>query len=171
MAVYPFFHRLANAAVSTLAYLVKTIWPHPLVVFYPYREAIPAWQWLGSAGLLAAASAAALWYGQKYRYLVCGWFWYLITLLPVIGLVQVGAQAMADRYTYIPLIGIFIAGVWLVHATVSRLAADSGGGLRGGRTPAAVRCVILAADRVLDRQRAPVSTCGHAQCRQLGGPQ
>lgn len=115
MAVYPIFHRLANALVSYATYLVKTIWPHPLVVFYPYRDSISAWQWLASAGLLAALTTAVLVYGRKKRYLICGWLWYLVTLLPVIGLVQVGAQSMADRYTYIPLIGIFIMAVWVLH--------------------------------------------------------
>jgi len=125
MAIYPFLHRLANAAVSYAAYLVKTIWPHPLVVFYPYRETIAVWTWLGAAGLLGAATTAVLVYGQKQRYLVCGWFWYLVTLLPVIGLVQVGAQAMADRYTYIPLIGIFIMVVWTLHAAALRLRLNT----------------------------------------------
>ena len=121
MTVYPLFHRLANAAVSTIAYLVKTIWPHPLVVFYPYRDAIAVWQWIGAVALLAAVTTVVLIMGRKKRYLVCGWFWYLVTLLPVIGVVQVGAQAMADRYTYIPLIGIFIMVVWGLHDALRRV--------------------------------------------------
>ncbi len=115
MAVYPFLHRLANASISYVAYLVKTVWPHALVAFYPYRDTIAAWQWLGAVGLLVAATAAAVAVGGKRRYVVCGWLWYLVTLLPVIGLVQVGAQAMADRYTYIPLMGFFIMVVWALH--------------------------------------------------------
>ena len=126
MNVYPFTHRLANAVVSYAAYIVKTIWPHPLVVFYPYRESIAAWQWLGAIGLLAAATTAVVVYGRQRRYLICGWLWYLVTLLPVIGIVQVGAQAMADRYTYIPLIGIFIMAVWALHETTVSLRLKSG---------------------------------------------
>ncbi len=121
MTVYPLFHRLANASVSTIAYLAKTIWPHPLVVFYPYRETIAIWQWMGAGALLAAVTVAVLMVGSKMRYLICGWLWYLITLLPVIGVVQVGAQAMADRYTYIPLIGIFIMVVWGLHEALQQV--------------------------------------------------
>jgi tetratricopeptide (TPR) repeat protein len=121
MAIYPFFHRLANASVSVVAYLVKTVWPYPLIVFYPYRATIPAWQWLGSAGLLAAATVAATYYSRNRQYLISGWLWYLGTLVPVIGIVQVGAQAMADRYTYIPLVGIFIMAVWGLHEATLRL--------------------------------------------------
>ena len=104
--------RLLNALVSYVAYLGKTVWPERLIIFYPYPAERPLWQAALAAVFLIAVTAAAIWAWRKRPYLAVGWFWYLGTLVPVIGLVQVGAQAMADRYTYIPLIGIFIAVVW-----------------------------------------------------------
>jgi tetratricopeptide (TPR) repeat protein len=94
-----------------VAYLTKAIFPLNLAVFYPYRtqSALVA---LAAAGLLLAVTVCVCRRPQTQPYLVVGWFWYLGTLVPVIGLVQVGAQAMADRYTYVPLIGTFIAAVW-----------------------------------------------------------
>ncbi len=109
----PFWHRLSNAIVAYVGYLWKTIWPLNLVVFYPHPEAsLPAWQVLAAAVFLASVTALVLWHRDRRPYLVTGWFWYLGTLVPVIGLVQVGVQAMADRYTYIPLIGISILAAW-----------------------------------------------------------
>ncbi len=104
--------RLANALVSYVAYLGKMVWPERLMIFYPFPTERPWWQAALAAAFLIAVTGAAVWWWRKRPYLAVGWFWYLGTLVPVIGLVQVGAQAMADRYTYIPLIGIFIAVVW-----------------------------------------------------------
>ncbi len=85
------------------------LWPLNLSVFYPFSGGSLAWWQIAGAGLfLAGVSALVLRWGRKFPYLPMGWFWYLGTLVPVIGLVQVGEQAMADRYTYIPLIGVFI---------------------------------------------------------------
>jgi Flp pilus assembly protein TadD len=110
--IVPLSQRLPNAVVAYSAYLWKMIWPSDLAVFYP----LPArWSWgwvIGSAALLAAISALALRARQRSPWLAVGWLWYLGTLVPVIGLVQVGVQAMADRYTYVPLIGLFIAVAW-----------------------------------------------------------
>jgi tetratricopeptide (TPR) repeat protein len=108
-----FSARLSNAAVSYVRYLGKIFWPHPLTVLYPYTPDLPALSVAASGLLLAALTAAALYLGRKLRYLPVGWFWFLGTLVPMIGIVQVGWQAYADRYTYIPCIGIFIAVVWL----------------------------------------------------------
>ena len=105
--------RVSNAAVSYVRYLGKIFWPHPLAVLYPYTPDLPALSVAASCLLLAAITAAALYLGRKRRYLPVGWFWFLGTLVPMIGIVQVGWQAYADRYTYIPCIGIFIALVWL----------------------------------------------------------
>jgi tetratricopeptide (TPR) repeat protein len=105
--------RAANAAVSYARYLGKIFWPHPLAALYPYTTDLPAAAVAASCLLLAAITAAALYFGRKRRYLPVGWFWFLGTLVPTIGIVQVGWQAYADRYTYIPCIGIFIALVWL----------------------------------------------------------
>jgi tetratricopeptide (TPR) repeat protein len=104
-------NRIANSVVSYAEYIIKMIWPLRLAVFYPFRS-LEAWEVLASTAMLAALSISAILLGRKRRYLLVGWLWYMITLVPVIGLVQVGAQAMADRYTYIPLIGLFIAAVW-----------------------------------------------------------
>jgi len=104
--------RISNALVSYASYVGKAIWPQKLAVFYPYPDAIPAWQPIGAALLIAGTCCLALQYSKRYPYIAVGLFWYLGTLVPVIGLVQVGPQAMADRYTYIPLIGLFIIVAW-----------------------------------------------------------
>ncbi len=110
----PIGQRVANAVVSYVAYLVKTLYPARLSVFYPHPEdTLPLWQVAGALALLVLKTALAVWSWRKRPYLTVGWLWYMITLLPVIGLVQVGLQGMADRYTYVPLIGIFIAAAWL----------------------------------------------------------
>jgi tetratricopeptide (TPR) repeat protein len=101
--------RLANAVVSYVEYLLKLFWPVNLAVFYPLPERI---SWTGatsSAGLLVVISGLACWQIRRRPYLAVGWFWFLGTLVPVIGIVQVGDQALADRYTYFPLIGLLIA--------------------------------------------------------------
>lgn len=104
--------RISNALVSYVRYIGKAIWPQKLSVFYPYPDSIPAWQPIGAALLIAGACCLAVQYSKRYPYIAVGLFWYLGTLVPVIGLVQVGPQAIADRYTYIPLIGIFIIVAW-----------------------------------------------------------
>jgi protein O-mannosyl-transferase len=107
--------RLGNAIVAYLAYLEKTAYPVNLAVFYPHPDFELAWTSVALAGLvLAAVSIAAILLIRRYPFLFVGWFWYLGTLVPMIGLVQVGVQQMADRYTYFPLIGIFLAVTWLV---------------------------------------------------------
>jgi len=105
--------RTANALVSYVTYVLKAIWPINLAVFYPHPgNSLPVWQILGAALLIASACILAVRASKKYPYIAVGLFWYLGTLVPVIGLVQVGEQAMADRYTYIPLIGLFILLAW-----------------------------------------------------------
>ena len=105
--------RIANALVSYVNYVLKMFWPGKLAVFYPHPEnTLPVWKVFGAALLLAGSCFAALKAAKKYPYIAVGLFWYLVTLVPVIGLVQVGEQAMADRYTYIPLIGLFIIVTW-----------------------------------------------------------
>jgi tetratricopeptide (TPR) repeat protein len=109
----PLGARLANAAVSYVVYLGKALWPAHLVVFYQHpRTILPWWQIGGALLILGLLSALAVWQARRRPYLLVGWLWYLGTLVPVIGLVQVGGQAMADRYTYVPLIGIFIGAAW-----------------------------------------------------------
>jgi tetratricopeptide (TPR) repeat protein len=105
--------RIANAFVSYASYVVKAIWPHKLTILYPHPgNSLPLWQAFGAILLVAVTSFLAIRSFKKYPYIAVGLFWYLGTLVPVIGLVQVGSQAMADRYTYIPLIGLFIIVSW-----------------------------------------------------------
>src|SRR5664280_1850754 len=110
----PFIDRILNAIVSYVAYLIKIFWPVNLAVFYPYEQFLPSWQVFGAASILLAISIAVIYAIKKAPFLFVGWFWYLGTLVPVIGLMQVGKQAMADRYTYLPSIGIGIMIVWSI---------------------------------------------------------
>jgi tetratricopeptide (TPR) repeat protein len=158
--------RLANAPVACGTYIIKTFWPDPLVVFYPYNFNLPLWQVAMAVAGLAAVTALVVWQLRRRPYLAVGWFWFLGTLVPVIGLVQVGAQAMADRYTYVPLTGVFIMIAWgaadLFGARPSRAVAGpaSAGGGRPWRAwvlgPAAG--VALAACAVLTAMQLPYWT-------------
>jgi tetratricopeptide (TPR) repeat protein len=112
---YPFGIRLANAVVSVVRYLEKTLWPKSLAVFYPHPGGTLSAAAVAAAALLVVAvTLAAVRAAPRRPYALAGWGWYLVTLSPVLGLVQVGYQAMADRYTYIPLTGLFVAAVWTV---------------------------------------------------------
>ncbi|OQB53031.1 MAG: TPR repeat-containing protein YrrB [Deltaproteobacteria bacterium ADurb.Bin151] len=104
--------RIGNAFVSYIAYIGKMIWPSNLAIFYPHPLGVILWQVLGSVLLLAAITLAVFWKLRRFPYLATGWLWYLGTLVPVIGIVQAGSQAMADRYTYVSLIGLFMIAAW-----------------------------------------------------------
>jgi tetratricopeptide (TPR) repeat protein len=104
--------RLGNSLIGYGAYLRKMLWPDDLAPCYPLHPWRPL-DLLAPAAALVLISILALWWARRHPALLVGWLWYLGTLVPVIGLVQVGAQAYADRFTYIPLIGLFVAGVWL----------------------------------------------------------
>ncbi len=105
--------RLAHAAVAYLWYAVKMVWPAHLGIIYLHPVVPPpAWQTLAGAGFLLAGTIAALRWGSRRPFLLTGWLWYAVTLLPVIGLVQVGNQAVADRYSYLTLIGLFVMIAW-----------------------------------------------------------
>lgn len=109
----PLNFRIANAVVSYINYIVKTIYPSGLASFYPHPGySLLMWQPIVSFFILAGLSAGIIYMARRRRYLVVGWLWYIGSLIPVIGLVQVGLQAMADRYTYLPSIGIFIMVAW-----------------------------------------------------------
>ena len=109
----PLKYRLANALVSYAAYISKMVWPTRLAVFYPHPfSKLPIWQVVASALVLLIVSVAVLWFARHRKHLTVGWLWYLGILVPVIGLVQVGSQAMADRYAYLPFIGLFIMIAW-----------------------------------------------------------
>lgn len=115
----PWPARVSNAVWSYVAYLGQAVWPAGLAVFYPHPEgSLPLGRVIGAGVALAAVTAALLTWRDRLRPQLVGWLWYLGTLVPVIGLVQVGTQAMADRYAYVPLVGVFVgvawAGAWLV---------------------------------------------------------
>ncbi len=114
LGIYPVKVRIANAVVSYVTYMEKMFWPQSLSVFYPYPEYLPLWQTVAAGLFLLIFSAVIFKAGARFLYLPVGWLWYVGTLLPVIGLVQVAGHAMADRYTYIPLIGLFILIAWAV---------------------------------------------------------
>src|SRR5207247_1432388 len=121
----PIALRLSNALVSYAKYLLLTFWPNDLAIYYPFAG-IPAWQIIGAAFLLIGTTAFCLSQRKIRPYLIVGWLWFLGTLVPVIGLVQVGGQIMADRYFYIPSIGLFIAVVFgLADITRSLRVAPS----------------------------------------------
>lgn len=118
LATYPLRGRAWNAVLAYARYVGKTLWPSGLEFFYPY----PPHEFLEAGGreprlvaaltLLLALTAAAIAIGRRHRYVLVGWLWFVGTLVPVIGLVQVGKQALADRYTYVPLLGLFIIAAW-----------------------------------------------------------
>jgi tetratricopeptide (TPR) repeat protein len=112
--------RLQNVFVSYVRYIGKAFWPTRLVPLYPRPvSSLPAWQVLGSAALLLIVSALVIRWRDR-RYLAVGWFWFLGTLIPMIGIVTVGEQAMADRYAYLPYIGLFVAVVWALGEAASK---------------------------------------------------
>jgi tetratricopeptide (TPR) repeat protein len=126
-AELPLPWRIANALTAYVAYARKTLWPSDLAVFYPHPGLIhPAlsatdWAWaIGAAALLLLATLAAVLMAPRRPYVIVGWLWYLGTLVPVIGLVQVGEQALADRYAYVPTVGLYLAAAWGLSDLVSR---------------------------------------------------
>lgn len=113
--------RLLNAVVACAKYVVMLFYPVNLGVGYSYREVFPWWQISGALLMLAGITAFCVWQRKDRKYLLMGWLWFLGTLVPVIGIVQVGAQSMADRYTYVPYFGLFIMLVWGASELFSRL--------------------------------------------------
>ena len=117
--LYPIETRLANALISYASYIGKTFWPFDLA-FYTYQRMIPIWKLSGAGLLLIGLSVMSVMAARRRPYVLVGWLWYVGALVPVIGLVQVGDQPMADRYTYIPLIGLFILIAWGTSDMVKR---------------------------------------------------
>jgi tetratricopeptide (TPR) repeat protein len=122
LASVPISARIARAAVLYVAYLGRTLWPVNLAVLYSEAPMESAWPAVAAGALLALLTAGALWGAWRgQRWLAVGWFWYLATLLPTIGLVQVGMQVMADRFLYLPQIGMCVAAAWgAAHLAGSR---------------------------------------------------
>jgi tetratricopeptide (TPR) repeat protein len=104
--------RVTNAIISYIAYLEKTFCPVNLAVFYPYEHSFPFWQVIASCFILIGITIVVIYIRKKMSFLFVGWFWYLGTMIPLIGLIQAGSQAMADRHTYLPSIGIAIMLAW-----------------------------------------------------------
>lgn len=134
----PFGVRLENAVYAYAKYIWNAFWPARLAVFYPHPAYSLTRLQLTLASLFLIAVSALVWQFRSRRYLVVGWFWYLGTLVPVIGLVQVGDQAMADRYAYVPLLGIFLMVVW----GLADLADSRQIGTRP-RTPVSAVCLVI----------------------------
>jgi Tfp pilus assembly protein PilF len=135
----PLSYRLSNACLSCMRYLVALVWPHGMAVYYPYPPGGPPPGLVAlSVVALVAISALAWRYRARLPYLVAGWLWFLVTLAPVIGLVQVGGQSMADRYTYVPYFGLFVIVVWG--------AAEA---LEARRAPASVAAAVTVAPLLL----------------------
>jgi protein O-mannosyl-transferase len=140
-------NRIANVFLAYTRYIGKTFWPRNLAVFYPFDAAgIPFQQIAMCVLLLLVISVFVIRFGRNQRYLPVGWFWFVGTLIPVIGIVQVGSQAYADRYTYIPYIGLFIMIAWLLPQLLSKWPQ---------------RKIILGALMVL--VLAPLGICAHRQ--------
>jgi protein O-mannosyl-transferase len=114
--------RIANALMSYAAYLIKMLWPSKLAVPYPYPDAFVWWEVLASTGLLLAITIYAIKNIRQKPYVIVGWLWYIVTLFPVIGLVQSGTQAMADRFVYVPVIGIYVIVVWSADDLIEKFS-------------------------------------------------
>ncbi len=147
LAATPFSYRVGNALVSYVTYLRKTLWPSDLAVFYPPAATLHAGTALAAAAVLAAITVAAVRARRRHPYLLVGWLWYLGALVPVLGLVRQGDQAMADRFTYLPLVGVLVMAAW----GAERLAATSTAARRvvvAGAAASAVACAVLSARQV-----------------------
>jgi tetratricopeptide (TPR) repeat protein len=123
LSLLPVSIRIENALISCGAYIGKTLWPVRLATYYPLRFSPPLGDAVASAAILIAITALVL-YCRRQRYLAVGWFFFLLALVPIIGIVQVGFQGMADRYMYVPAIGLFMAVVWGGGEIVERLATS-----------------------------------------------
>jgi tetratricopeptide (TPR) repeat protein len=129
---------VANALWAYERYISKTFWPVDLSIFYPHPYHWPAGVAVGAALLLAIWSGLSIWRARQNPYLLVGWFWFLGTLIPTIGLVQVGSQSMADRYMYIPSVGLFILVAWGIDDFLNwrphwrRITAFAGGVMLAG---------------------------------------
>jgi tetratricopeptide (TPR) repeat protein len=148
-AALPIGLRLANALAAYVLYLQKMVWPLELAVLYPHPGFTPKLLLFGAGTAIAAISVCAVIVRRWWSWFLIGWLWYVVTLLPVIGIIQVGVQAMADRYTYLPLIGIFIIIAWSAEALSRRFGAS-------------VKTALIVASM------GALLGCGILTCRQVG---
>ena len=167
--------RLANVALAYVRYVAKLIWPSDLVILYPRPPHWPVVLALAALALVTVWTLLCAWNWRKKPYLAAGWFWFLGTLVPTIGFIQVGAQAMADRYTYIPSIGFFIVAVWGATELLSRSAikktvlAVAAGALLLGYASAAFSQIALWHNSItLFRHAVEVTTDNYAAENALG---
>ncbi len=137
VAGLPFATRIAHAVLAYAHYVATMFVPTHLAVFYPYERILSPWKIIAASAALGLISLTVVVLGRKRPYLLVGWLWFLGMLVPVIGLVQVGEQAWADRYTYLPLVGLFLAIVWAVSDMLQSVAIGAVGTPRP-TTPAKV---------------------------------
>jgi tetratricopeptide (TPR) repeat protein len=160
LSLLPISTRIENTVISYVAYIGKIVWPVRLATYYPLRFSPPAGDAIASAAILLGITAAAV-YFRRLPYIAVGWFFYLIAMVPVIGIVQVGFQGMADRYTYIPAIGLFIALVWglagIVENMPSARAALAFGAL------GIITVLAVTTSRYIDYWKSPVSLFAQAR--------
>jgi Flp pilus assembly protein TadD len=173
LTTVPVALRLENAIVSYVAYIAKMVWPVDLTMIYPLPGMIPMWKVAGGVIVLIGISVLVLRQSAARPYLPVGWFWYVGTLVPVIGIVQVGLQAMADRYTYVPLIGLFIIAAWGLPELLSRVTTH---GREAVAASAAIGVLVLAGcaaitSRQIEYWRSSVSLWQHALSVNLGADQ
>jgi Flp pilus assembly protein TadD len=144
----PLLPRIANALISYVRYIAKFFWPTRLSVLYPHPGHWPVWQIVSATVLLAVITALVVWRWRAQPYLAVGWFWFLGMLAPAIGLVQVGIQSMADRYSYLPLVGISIIVVWGLSDMLAQYHA--GRWILGAAAGVAITaCIVLTPLQVL----------------------
>jgi Flp pilus assembly protein TadD len=140
--VLPWHVRLSNAIVNYIGYIWSTLWPVDLAAFYPLRLA-PAWMVATAAILLIAVTTAALRYRDRHPYVIVGWAWYVITIAPVAGFLQAGEQARADRFMYVPMIGLLLIVAWGVPELADRWLGAGSDLRRRGLVAASLLVVLL----------------------------
>lgn len=151
---------IMNAAVSYLKYIYLTFVPTGLSVFYPFPKHIPVWKFVLSASVVAAISFVSLKKREEFPFFTTGWFWFLGMMVPVIGLIRVGAQAMADRYTYLPSIGLFISLVWGMSAVLDRYSVKMQ--MRAGISAVILAILCLITHRQVGHWHDTISLFTHA---------
>ena len=157
---YALPYRFGNALVAYFSYIEKTIWPVDLTIFYPHPgTTLPLGHVAAAAIALLGTSVLAIYFGRKYRFLAVGWFWYLISLVPVLGLVQVGMQSIADRYLYIPSIGLLIIVAWGV--SLIALPFPRSKVLLGGTALIVLAVLSVATHRQCSHWRNSITLYGH----------